>query len=357
MRMDRRRFEPLDLGLEPRPEWWLVRPEEIISVCRSVKRGRAEVIAETPGGFPVYAVFYGDFDDEPPRSNWSASSNPESLPAYWAREGLPQTVLFNAGTHGAEAESVAAAVNLIRMLETGRDCRGRTDGELLDLIGKYRLIVIPCLNMDGRSIAPDHLRKASFHDFRLASQGAWADGSLIGWLGSKSYFPLPLDRVSFPGGYPNADGFNIMHDACPGHIRTAEAKAFLRLIERHRVDFLLHGHSCEGGPTVLVPSLFNYPCHVKRGIDLLVEIYNDFHASGLAEKALPGIPEASGCTVNLNTLASLASGALTLTLECCVSKNFTFDELMEPNFIMLKRVLRSGLELPFTDRRKIAGGR
>jgi len=31
------------------------------------------------------------------------------------------------------------------------------------------------------------------------------------WRGSKEYFPLPLAKVSYPGGYPNADGFNIMH--------------------------------------------------------------------------------------------------------------------------------------------------
>ena len=54
--------------------------------------------------------------------------------------------------------------------------------------------------------------------------GYHKDGSLIGWRGSKEYFPLPIDRVSFPGGYPNADGVNIMHDATPGDIRSEEAK-------------------------------------------------------------------------------------------------------------------------------------
>ena len=50
------RFEPLRYThLEPRPDWWLVRPEEIIEICRSVKKGRTEIIAESAAGLPVYA--------------------------------------------------------------------------------------------------------------------------------------------------------------------------------------------------------------------------------------------------------------------------------------------------------------
>ena len=353
--MNRRSYTPIPLSLEERPSWWLCRPQEIIDLCRSVKKASAEIIAETPGNYPVYALFYGDFSDQPPQSNWSAASNRQSLNAYWSREGKAQTICFAAGTHGAEAESVVAAMNLIKMLETGEDFRGKSDPELLELIRQYRLIIVPCLNMDGRAISPDHLRKAEYSDFRKISQGVWADGSEIGWLGSKEYFPLPLEKVSYPGGYPNADGFNIMHDACPGNVRTAEARGFLKMIERHQVDFLLHGHSCEGGPLVLLPSLFNYPCHVKRGEELANLIHHDFYTAGLEETPLTEPLRSTDCTVNLNTMATLASGALALTLECSVSRHFTFEELIEPNFIMLKRVLKSGLEKPLCDRRQIVG--
>ena len=107
-------FEPIQLDIEPRPDWWKVRTQEIVDICRSVKRGKAEIIAETPGGFPVYAVFYGDFSEPAPQTNWSAGSSSSTYTSYDPREaGSPQTFLFLAGIHGAEAESVAAAVNKI----------------------------------------------------------------------------------------------------------------------------------------------------------------------------------------------------------------------------------------------------
>lgn len=351
------RFEPIKItGLEPRPDFWKVRPAEILELCQKLTRGRAEIIAHTPSGFPVYAVFYGDFSESAPQTNWSAGSSSSTWRSYYQRVGKAQTVLFCAGIHGAEAESVAAAVNLIQMLETGKDFRGKRDSELLELVGRYRLIIIPCLNMDGRSISPDHLRKTSYEDFRRASQGTWTDGSLVGWRGSKEYFPLPLAKVSYPGGYPNADGFNIMHDATPGHIRTAEARGFLQLVERWNVDLVLNGHSCEYSPSVLDPSSINYPSYIERGRRCARLVNEALCAAKLRDK-VPAEKKPAN-TFNLNTMATLASGALALTLECCVSANYppqkpcdyTFEEMMEPNFIMLKRLLADGLKEPFADR-------
>ncbi|MDO5581255.1 MAG: M14 family zinc carboxypeptidase [Planctomycetia bacterium] len=346
-------------GLENRPNFWRVRTEEIIDLCQNVRKGKAEKIASTPAGLPVYAVFYGNFSEPVPQSNWSAASSSSTWKSYYTRSGLPQTVLFCAGIHGAEAESVAAAVNLIQMMETGKDFRGQSDPELLNLIAQYRLIIIPCVNMDGRAISPDHLRKTSYEDFRKASQGEWPDGSPIQWRESKEYFPLPLNKVSWPGGYPNSEGFNIMHDACPGHVRTAEARALLQLTERWNVDLLLNGHSCETAPFMLPPSALNYPAHVVRGNDLTVKVNEAICAAGLRESASKN-PK-NGNTFNLNTLATLASGALSLTLECSVSCNYppkkpysyTFDQMMAPNFIALKTLLKDGLREPFVDRAKL----
>ena len=51
------KFKPFTIeNLEPKPDFWRVKPQEIIDVCKSVKRGKAEIIARTPADFPVYAV-------------------------------------------------------------------------------------------------------------------------------------------------------------------------------------------------------------------------------------------------------------------------------------------------------------
>ena len=356
------RFKPIEIpGLAPRPDFWKVRPQEIMDLCaRATKCSRKEVIAHTPLGYPVYALFYGDFNDAPPQTNWSAGSSSTTWKNYMGNPPpAKQTFLFVAGIHGAEPECVAGAMNLIQLLETGADFRGRANPTLADLIAKYRFIVVPCANMDGRAISPDHLHGLGWHDFRAASQGTWKDGSLIGWRGSKSWFPLPLDKVSYPGGYPNADGFNIMHDAAPGHIRTAEGRALLQLAERWRVDAVLNGHSYEYAPTILTPGAIDAPDKVVRANAISDRINAAIHAAGLN----PNKPKANRTprgTINLNTVLALASGALTLTLECSVSfdkpikppkvkptRTYTFDELMEPVFVALREYLADGLEHPF----------
>ncbi|MBQ9367088.1 MAG: hypothetical protein IJT83_04855 [Victivallales bacterium] len=354
------RFPKEELNLEPRPEWWMVRPEEIIATCQATKRGQANVIAQTPGGFPVYAVFYGDFSEPAPQSNWSAGSSSNTYKSYFQREGQKQTILFMAGIHGAEAESVCAATNLIQMLETGKDFRGKTNDELAALIDQYRFIIIPCANMDGRAISPDHLRHATFEDFRAVSQGCWkSDGSLIGWRGSKEWFPLPLDKVKNPGGYPNADGFNIMHDACPGHIRTAEARGILQLCERWCVDAVLNAHSCEGQPHFIQPTLLSYPAHQRRGAAWATTANDLMFKAGLRKEALAEPLKARGATFNLNTMMMYASGALAVTLECStcsLENNYTFDQLIEPNYIALKVMMEDGLTAPIADRSTLFQG-
>lgn len=363
------RFKPFEVeGLERRPDFWKVRPVEIMELCESAtKCSRKEIICRTPLGYPVYALFYGDFNEPPPQTNWSAGQGSTTYRNYYGRpQGGTQTFLFIAGVHGAEPETVAGAANVIKMLETGTDFRGRRDEELIRLAGRYRLIVVPCVNMDGRAISPDHLRGVDWTTFRKVSQGVWADGSLIGWRGSKAWFPLPVGKVGYPGGYPNADGYNIMHDACPGDIRTEEAKALLKLAARWRVDAVLNGHSYEFAPSVLSPSSIEYPEKLKRAREVRYRCNLALHEAGLTA-SLPKPPEddrPSRPEINLNSMFALASGALALTLECSVSydrpdkpqanssptRKYAFDELLDVTYVTLKAYLASGLDSPFVNR-------
>lgn len=355
-------FDPYVIpGLSERSDFWKVRAEEIIDICeKAQKPSRKEIICRTPLGYPVYALFYGDFTEDAPQSNWSAGSNSKNYRSYYGdRRDGKQTFLFIAGVHGAEAESVAAAVNLIEMLENGCDFRKKSDPELLELISAYRFIIVPCVNMDGRALSPDHLRGAHWSDFRKASQGWWKDGELVGWRGSKSYFPLPLSEVCYPGGYPNSEGYNIMHDACPGNLKTAEAAALMKLAERWRVDAVLNSHSCEMAPSIVGVG-FNTPENEERELDIRFEINRLLHEEGLNAEEIPR-GEANS-RFDLNTMLSLASGAVVLTLECTVSWDHayaddeeapeprSFEALMQPPFTALRGYLREGLKKPFVIR-------
>jgi hypothetical protein len=149
-----------------------------------------------------------------------------------------------------------------------------------------------------------------------------------------------------------------MHDATPGDIRSEEAKGILKLCARWRVDLLLNGHSCEYQASLIAPSALNYSAHVERGLDCVQKVNAAFYEAAL-RTAPAGVPKPS-TTLNLNTMATMCSGCLALTLECSVSYDnpktpkltFTFDQLMKPPFVMLKTLMKDGLEKPFVDRSK-----
>ena len=364
------RFAPIRFpGLEPKPDFWQVRTSEVMALCeRATKCSKKEVLCHTPLGYPVWALFYGDFSEPAPQTNWSAGNGSTTYRNYYGRRtDGKQTFLFVAGIHGAEPECVAGAMNFIQMLETGKDFRGKSDAELLDLASKYRIIVVPCVNMDGRAISPDHLRGVDWVNFRRASQGYWKDGSLVGWRGSKAWFPLPLDKVGYPGGYPNADGYNIMHDACPGDLRTEEAKALLKLAARWRVDAVLSGHSYESAPSVIRGTSIDTPENLKRSQALRYRCNCALADAGLLTAWKPVPPERErpfGAGININNLFSLASGAVALTLENTVSydvpdkpsagkkptRTYGFGELVDVSLVVLKAYLADGLEKPFVFR-------
>jgi hypothetical protein len=81
------RFKPIEIpGLEPKPDFWKVRPREIAEVCESaVKCSRKEIICRTPLGYPVWALFYGDFSEPPPQTNWSAGQGSTTYRNYYGR--------------------------------------------------------------------------------------------------------------------------------------------------------------------------------------------------------------------------------------------------------------------------------
>ncbi|MBQ9548413.1 MAG: hypothetical protein IJV01_04545 [Bacteroidales bacterium] len=352
------RFKPFEIkDLEPKPAFWQVRPSEVIAACKAVRNGRVEVIAKTPLGYPVYAVFFGDFSEPAPQTNWSAGNSSTTRDAYLGEAPRDrQTILFLAGVHGSEPENVAAAVNMISLLDTGRDLLGREDPEFLALARRYRIIIVPCANMDGRLISPDHFRHQPYEVFRAASQGTWKDGSLIGWQGSKMWFPLPLDKVQHPGGYPNSEGYNLQHDVAPGDIRTAEARAICRLMARWRVDFQLNGHSCQYPPYLIYPSQVETEAHRKRADELCRKVNQAFYDTGLNPGRKGNTKHST--TINLTNLTHWCSGGLGITLEnyhgCYTAKGeiweYSFEQLMAPAFVALKVIMADGLEKPLAVR-------
>ena len=350
------RFERCEIpGLVPRPAWWQVRNEEIAAAVKGVKTGEVYEIARSVYGFPVHAVAYGPPRAKPGTATWAIGSNSRNVASYRTSEGNPQVVVLVCGVHAAETEATAGAVNLMALLETGRDLRGKERPGLVELAGRYRLVILPCVNMDGRAVSPDHLRGASMQDFVRASQGAWLDGRNIGYPDCKEYSPLPLDRVAHPGGYPNGAGYNIMHDCCPGDMRTAEAAGVLKLVADEQADLILHLHSHSIGGQVLGASFLAYPLHVVRAHAYKQHVYDALAAAGLRPAPVHPLTQRGG--IGLCGACAMASGGLSVTFEQSATAEWSFEEALETFYVALETFLRRGLSEPFSPRALVARGK
>ena len=349
-------FQPATCpNLQLRPDWWRVRVDEIDAAVRAVSAGEVARVAVTPNGRNVWAVMYGHQAARHGTGTWAIASNSRNVEAYRTRDPDVQVAMFVCGVHGAEPEATAGAMNLVSLMETGRDLRGAERPGLVELIEQYRLILLPCVNMDGRALSGDTLRGASKEDFVRISQGVWADGTAVGYPACKQYAPLPLDKVRHPGGYPNGDGYNIMHDACPGDLRTAEAAGLLKLIADEQADLIVHMHSHSNGGQVLHPQMLGYPLHERRVLAYQQRIHDALEAAHLRPPPPFGPGGHSG--INLVTASSMASGGLSLTFEQSACAEWTFDEAIEEFYVVVETFLRHGLDEPFSPREAVARGR
>ena len=342
---DIKRFEMT--GVVPRPDWWLVRPEEIEAQCKKITRGECIQAVLTPMGFPVYRAVYNDFVDAGNTVNWISAVGTRTPELFSNAE--KQTVMICGGIHGCEVEGVILVLNLISLLENGVDLRGKERPELLELVSNYRLVLFPCVNMDGRAISPDHRINADIDECRRAGGGWWNDGTIIIWPQMKEHFPLPLDEVGYPGGYPNSEGYNIQLDGAPGNLKTAEAAAVLRAAEEKRVDLFINLHSQPGSPKTFVtsPSICSYPSQIAVTLELAKLCADALSAGGYDT----GTELHTSPRIDINNAVQFCSGAAAATVEFAAREAGSFDSVLEKAYIILETMLAYGLKKPFCDRK------
>lgn len=325
-------------GALPRPEWWLVRPDEIINICSNVKKGKSEILAHTPGGFPVYGVTYGS--ERPARTiNWpSASGSPH--PEYYDGEG-PQCIMIVGGIHGEEPEGTVTILNLISLMETGKDLRGEEHPEILELAKMYRLVLMPCVNMDGRAISPDCYVGAEREDFCDIVYTRLKDGTQLRWPQLKEYYPMPMDQVETLGTYYNSEGFNIQLDAAPGNIHTAEANALLKLAHRERADIFVNLHS-DGVEHIIVNISMQYEENLKT--------VRAIRQQWLAIRNLEDHGDPTSTQTDIDHAVTLATGAPSFTFEFGLTAAPDHETLIREGYGILLAVLRYGKDHKFVDR-------
>ena len=218
-----------------------------------VRKGTVRTIGRSAGGRPIRAVVYGGPRAGKGTTTFSGSLGYGDVRAWLGPDHAKKVYLGMASVHGGEFEGIVGIVNLIAVLETGADLRGRAwPGIKAAAAALDRIILIPILNVDGRSRVPIRMGVHRGTDETVAeyfNTGGHPDGSLLGWPDCKEFIPLDFTRTQFPGGYPNDAGVNVQHDDFFGRPQP-ETRALLDLVAEERPDLTLNMHT---GATFLQP--------------------------------------------------------------------------------------------------------
>lgn len=331
--------EPIEAGDPPNnsdlPVFFKSRLNDIESEINHIKIGEVKIIAISPGGKPVYAIYYGEKEDFHSQANYN-SAVAAGNPAYYARkDSTTKPVVFFLGpVHGQEVEGIVGLVNLIHIIETGKDYRGLDWSSLKSKIDKCRVIIIPCANPDGRKRCPyDSFVGLPTPIMTKYGQGTRIDGTSWGWPQAKSLHPMK-GNVGILGAYFNDDGINLMHDDFFSPM-AKETKAILDIARYEAPDMIVSLHSHENPPLILPADYV--PWFMKMRIDTLARLVNSAfkkeHLPHVNEKWMPkpGIEdENSPPRTSFNLVSALhhISGTMAFTFEC--SHGTTGDKYPEP---------------------------
>lgn len=288
-----------------------------------VKKGEVKVVATSPGGFPVYAVYYGVKQDFFSQANYNSAVAARNPGYYAKKDSSSKPVVFFVGpVHGHEIEGIAGLVNLIHVAETGRDCRGEDWLSLQRKLEQCRVIIVPCGNPDGRMRSPyDSFVGLPVEVMTKYGQGTRTDGSSWGWPQAKSVHPMKGD-VGILGAYFNNDGINMMHDDWFSPM-AAETHAILEIARSEAPDITVSLHSHHQTSRIL-PSAY-LPWFMKLRVDSLTRRVNDRYASaGLPSLpddwiSLPDVEDDSfppHTSFNLISALHHQSGTMAFTFEC-----------------------------------------
>ena len=315
--------------------FWKTTPADVDDAIAHASHAEHSVLAKTPGGHSVHLLAYGAKPDYCRRANYSSACGAKDPRFYADREGKPATILLIGATHGQETEGVAALLNLISLIETGRDLRGEEVPSLMEAYraSGCRLLIIPVYNADGRArCIYDSMIGEPQEILRYYGTGTWKDGSLCGWPECKATHPI-LEAAGFLGAYYNDDGVNLMHDNFFAPM-AEETRALLAMCDREAPECVigLHGGS-NSTNELLQPAYASLSC--REGVHRLAEAGAALAQSrGLRSHVRPvgGIEKDPPASFNLTSAIHHVCGAVSATYE-------SNEGLLAPNAFTAEEIL------------------
>ena len=331
------------------PEFWVGNYEKYLNIINKLDKLEVQVLTSTPGEKPLHLIPYGKKEIIESKANYNsavAAGKPDSYMKKGSRE--KPVICFLGPVHGHEVEGLTGLMNLINILETGADLRGKKRKKIKDLAQKCRLLIIPLGNPDGfYRFEPQSLKNMKTKDLRFWGQGTWSDGSFCGYPDCKQVHPMTENQTEFLGCYYNDDGINIMHDEFFAPM-AKETKAISKVIRDEGPDIIISLHSHEA-----VPAILKTGCIPKDKIKDLIKFTKCFYTS-LKKANLPyndTIFNSKEKNNKFNLVSALyhMSGALSATFEnphglkdkCQVS----FDDILEIQLTLFIKVMEFAIEM------------
>jgi hypothetical protein len=339
------------------PDYWRSRLTHIQHSAQTVKRGQARIIGHTTLNHPIYCFEYGTFEPQKPTTTISSAMSSDRRASFFdpARRTRPSLTLLSC-MHGGETEGIAVCLNVIEILETGRDLQGNDRSNLQALLGRVRLTIIPCMNPDGRQRAlVDHLVGAELDDLYLVQQGIWSDGTLPRGRKIKETQPFPPDQVQYLGGYYNQSGINLQHDDFFGPALAPENRAVIDMLRHELPDGFLSLHAHGAPPCFYQPDAMTSPAIFRRQEQVAGYALARLVDAGF-DPLHPDQCSPPPWSFTFQTFAHQATGALPLLMEIPQGIRrcpFTHDRILEAGNAAIQSVvefaLRFGLRPDYGD--------
>src|SRR5262249_15118809 len=155
---------------------------------------------------------------------------------------------------------------------TGTDLRGRRWDRLLEEAQRMRLVFVLHANPDGRvRVKTNNNRDLPPEIHALLTFGRWKTGETIQYGETKRFFPMPLEKIGWLGGYFNDAGVNLVHDNFLLPTAQPESHALAALYHAETPDCVLLSHTNAGsllmGPSPFLPAAVQ---HQQSKIGVLV---------------------------------------------------------------------------------------
>ncbi len=304
------------------PDFWISTYKDVNAFLdKTVKKGRIEVIGTSAGGREIRAVMYGTPRQGNGTTTFSGSLGFGDVRAYRGPDHDKTVYMGMAAVHGGEFEGIVGIVNLISVLETGKDLRGKEWSAINEVASKIdRLILIPVTNPDGRERIPLRMELYRDTDFTVAeylNTGGNAEGKITGWPQIKEFIPMDFSKPGFPGGYPNDAGVNFQHDNFLGK-KQPETQALFDLTEKEKPDLIINMHT--GAVFMRMDRPLGEPALHSAFDTLFHYVHSELAVKGLQYTRDPGIEgnaseQASTGAYNLDGALNWHCGALSVVVE------------------------------------------